>query len=108
MAKAKSRDPAVLQAETTARLIKSVADLDRLKVVNALRSGAKNVGELARIVGTEIVNISHHLGVLRRSKVVKTNKKGRFVFYSLHPDAYKVTDKGEVILLGPCRLEIPK
>jgi len=108
MAKNKGRDPGSLQVAEAARMLKAVADLDRLKIINALRGGSKNVGELAKIVGTEIVNVSHHLGVLRQSKVVKNQKKGRFVYYSLNPDTYKVSEKGELFTLGTCRLEIPK
>ena len=44
----------------------------------------------------------------RRSKTERDEKKGRFVFYSLNPDTYRNSDKGEVITLGPCRLEISK
>lgn len=108
MAKSRNRDPAAAQIEEASRMLKAVADLDRLKVIVALRSGPKNVGELAKIVGAEIVNVSHHLGVLRQAKIVKDDKRGRFVFYSLHPDVYRSNDKGETLLLGPCRLEISK
>jgi ArsR family transcriptional regulator len=108
MGKAKSRDPSAAQTEEASRMLKAVADLDRLKIINALRGGPKNVGELAKILGAEIVNVSHHLGVLRRSKIVKNDKKGRFRYYILHSDNYKVSDKGESLTLGPCRLEMGK
>lgn len=102
------KDAAALQAEATSKLLKAVADLDRLKILNYLRAGTKNVSELAELLDAEIVNVSHHLGVLRESKLVHDEKKGRFVFYSLNPETYKNTDKGEIISLGTCRLEIFK
>jgi len=63
------------------------------------------VGDLLK---AEIVNVSHHLGVLRETKLVQDEKKGRFVYYSLHPETYRNTDRGETISLASCRLEIGK
>ena len=96
------------QAEATSKLLKAVADLDRLKILNYLRAGTKNVSQLAELLDAEIVNVSHHLGVLRETKLVKDEKKGRFVFYSLHPETYRMSSGGETINLGSCRLEIYK
>lgn len=107
MAKSRLRDPKTASAIETAALLKAVADPDRLKIVESLRSGPKNVSELAKILKAEIVNVSHHLGVLRKRKIVSFQKKGRFVHYTLNPDVYEVTDRGETLNLGNCRLEIP-
>src|SRR5437763_14792229 len=106
--KEKSKDPKVMAAIETATLLKAVADPDRLKIVESLRNGPKNVTELAKILRAEIVNVSHHLGVLRRRKIVSFQKKGRFVHYTLNPDVYEVSDRGETLCLGNCRLEIPR
>ena|SRR5207253_233779 len=67
-------------------LLKAVADQDRLRLILQMREGKKNVSTLADAIGVEIVNVSHHLGVLRHSRLVKTEKVGRFVYYSLNPD----------------------
>src|SRR5207245_1778606 len=89
------KDAGWQQAKSTSKMLKAVADLDRLKILNYLRDGTKNVSELAEMLKAEIVNVSHHLGVLRETKLVQDEKKGRFVYYSLHPETYKNTDKGE-------------
>jgi len=107
MPKLKSKDPKGTMATETAAMLKAVADPDRLKIVESLRSGPKNVSELAKILKSEIVNVSHHLGVLRKRKIVSFEKKGRFVHYTLNPDVYQVSDRGETLNLGNCRLEIP-
>jgi len=98
-----TKDSAV---EATSRMLKAVADLDRLKILNYLRAGTKNVGEIADLLDAEIVNVSHHLGVLRESKLVKDDKRGRHVYYSLNPEHYKTSGGTEVFHLGFCRLEI--
>ena len=102
------KDASAVQAEATSKLLKAVADLDRLKILNYLRAGTKNVSELAELLDAEIVNVSHHLGVLRETKLVQDTKKGRFVYYTLHPETYKAGAGGETIHLGTCRLEIGK
>ena len=66
--------------------LKAVSDSDRLRLIYQLRDGRKNVSTLADAIGAEIVNVSHHLGVLRAAKVVNSEKVGRFVYYTLNPD----------------------
>ncbi|MFL5342973.1 MAG: ArsR/SmtB family transcription factor [Gemmataceae bacterium] len=67
-------------------LLKAVADQDRLRLILQMKGGKKNVSTLADAIGAEIVNVSHHLGVLRASELVKAEKVGRFVYYSLNPE----------------------
>lgn len=90
----------------TCKLLKALADSDRLRLVLHLREGEKNVGTLANALGAEIVNVSHHLGVLRGSGVVKDRKVGRFVYYTLNPDV--ITKNGSSLLfrLAGCSLVI--
>ncbi len=104
----RTKDPKIAATNDTANMLKAVADPDRLKIIESLRHGSKTVSDLAKILRAEIVNVSHHLGVLRRRKLVAFQKKGRFVHYKLNPDLYKVSDRGETLLLGGCKLEIPK
>ena len=66
--------------------LKALADPDRLRIGNILLGGPKNVSELASELNTGIVNVSHHLQVLRRARVLEAQKHGKFVIYSVHPD----------------------
>ena len=66
------------------------------------------VTEISRILDNEIVNISHHLSVLRGTGLVQDVKDGRFVNYSLHPDKFDIRDPSRTVMdLGWCRIEIP-
>src|SRR4051794_20148626 len=102
------RDAAAIQAEATSKILKAVADLDRLRIIHILRGGAKNVSQLADALGAEIVNVSHHLSVLRENNIVHHEKKGRFVFYTLHPNVYRAGSGTEVLEVNNVRLEIFK
>jgi ArsR family transcriptional regulator len=98
-----------LQSQKCARRLKAVADPERLRIIQLLQTGPKNVTELAAELGIEMVNASHHLGVLRNASLVLDEKQGRHVVYSLHPDVFQPKSKAADFLdLGCCRLEIPK
>ena len=100
-----------LQPERCARLLRSVADPERLRIIQCLRAGPKNVSELAALLGAEVVNVSHHLRVLRQAGLVEDEKHGRFVQYRLHPRVYQAVlpaQEPEYLDLGCCRIEMPK
>ena len=95
-----------IDVDRTSSLLKAVSDSDRLKIVLLLREGKKNVGTLAKAIGAEIVNVSHHLSVLRSKKVVNTQKVGRFVYYTLNPDYMRQDGNTIHFQLGGCKLII--
>jgi DNA-binding transcriptional ArsR family regulator len=100
-----------LQPDRCARILRALADPERLRIIHCLRGGARNVSELAALLDAEVVNISHHLGVLRHAGLVQDEKQGRFVVYRLHPDVFRGSRTGEEadhLDLGCCRLELPK
>jgi DNA-binding transcriptional ArsR family regulator len=98
-----------LEPERCARMLKALADPERLRIIDCLRQGPRNVTDISRELAADIVNVSHHLGVLRGAGLVLDEKHGRFVVYQLHPEVF---DKGgarkEHLDLGCCRLEMPK
>src|SRR5262245_2685231 len=100
-----------LQSRKCARKLKCLADPERLRIIQCLRTGPKNVSEIAEKLDISLVNVSHHLGVLRQADIVIDEKQGRFVVYRLAPNFYQPTESNEVndhLDLGCCRLEIPK
>ena len=62
--------------------LKALADPDRLRIVNHLLRGSKNVTDLADELDLPVVNVSHHLQVLRRVGMLEARKQGKFVIYS--------------------------
>jgi DNA-binding transcriptional ArsR family regulator len=98
-----------LQSTECARRLKALADPERLKIIQLLQGGPKNVSTLAELLGSDIANVSHHLGVLRHAGLLRGEKKGKFVVYSLHPDIFRPKAPGQaadVLDLGCCRLEL--
>jgi len=66
-----------------AQLCKTFSDPKRLMILNELRSGEKQVGDLARTLQTPQAVISRHLAVLRERGVVVPRREGTNVYYSL-------------------------
>ena len=98
-----------LQSTECARRLKALADSERLKIIQLLQGGPKNVSTISELLGDDIANVSHHLGVLRHAGLVRDEKQGKFVVYSLHPDVFRPGKPGQaadVIDLGCCRLEL--
>jgi DNA-binding transcriptional ArsR family regulator len=103
------KDP--LQPDRCARLLRALADPERLRIIRCLSHGPKNVSQIAALLQTPVVNVSHHLGVLRQARLVEDEKQGRFVIYQLRPNVYQPADAcgaTEYLDLGCCRLEIPR
>ena len=100
-----------LQSDHCAEKLRALGDPWRIKIIDALRVCPLSVGELADHLESEVVTVSHHLGVLRHAGLVEREKQGRFVAYSIHEGVFqptKSTRTTEHINLGCCRLEIPK
>ena len=98
-----------ISSKECAERLKALADQDRLRIVQVLRDGEKNVGDIAAELGEEISNVSHHLQILKGEGIVETEKQGRFVVYRLHPDVFAATrSSADCLDLGCCKLELPK
>ena len=96
-----------LTSDLCAERLRALADKERLRIVEVLRGGRHNVGQIATAVGTTVANVSHHLRILKRTGLVRSQKQGRFVLYSLHPDVFdgKAATSGRLDL-GCCKLEL--
>jgi DNA-binding transcriptional ArsR family regulator len=55
----------------------ALAAPERIKIVRFLRDGARDVTEIAAMLGTAPVNVCHHAKVLREAGLVESRKEGR-------------------------------
>lgn len=63
--------------------INSFNELTRLKILFLLKDSPANVKELQKLTSRSQSAISHHLAVLRSENLVKYEKDGRNIIYSL-------------------------
>ncbi len=64
-------------------LFKEVAEPSRRIILVELKNGPRNVTDLVALTGMKQPNVSNHLAKLRAKGIVRANKVGRQVFYSL-------------------------
>ncbi len=94
------------QSELCAAKLAALAAPERLRILTFLRDGPRNVGEIAEMLDTPAVNVSHHMHVLTHARLVTRRKQGRFVYYALMPGVLE-TEGEDRLNLGCCRLELP-
>ena len=63
--------------------LKAMAHSGRLAILFHLYGGAKTVGELSRLLGLRQPAVSQQLARLRAETMVKTQRKGKHVIYSI-------------------------
>jgi DNA-binding transcriptional ArsR family regulator len=80
--------PGVAEAglEAAADLLRALANAHRLAIVSELRAGARCVHELVEALGVSQPLVSQHLRILRASQLVRTERRGREIAYSLGDD----------------------
>lgn len=55
----------------------------RLEILDILRNGEKSVNELVQLTGLNQSNVSQHLQIMKDRGILKIEKKGNYVFYSV-------------------------
>jgi DNA-binding transcriptional ArsR family regulator len=66
-----------------AAYFQALSEPTRLKILNFLREGERNVGELAQLCGFTAANISRHLTLLTKNGLVARESRGTSVYYRI-------------------------
>ena len=90
--------------EERAERLRAVADETRIRILRILLDGAQCVTELAQSLGLEQPTVSHHLGLLRRAKLVTAQRQGKRVLYAVAPEVRPVDGEASSLDLGCCRI----
>jgi DNA-binding transcriptional ArsR family regulator len=70
-----------------AAAFKALGDPLRLAIVEALRSGERNVSDLVRVTGGAQANVSKHLQILHAAGIVQRRRAGLYTCYRLADSA---------------------
>ncbi len=83
-------DPAL---EQVAGFFRAMAEPLRLKILNVLRTGERNVGEITAELACSQANASKHLAVLAGSGLVEKRQSGTSTYYRIRdPRIYELCD----------------
>ncbi|MEM0921609.1 MAG: metalloregulator ArsR/SmtB family transcription factor [Pseudomonadota bacterium] len=75
-----------LQLDQTTELAETfglLADPTRLSIVIACMDQERSAGEIAELLGSSASLTSHHLRLLRSARMLKSERRGKQVFYSM-------------------------
>jgi DNA-binding transcriptional ArsR family regulator len=67
-------------------VFKALASEPRRRMLNHLAGGPMTVGEIAEKFEMELPSISKHLSVLREAGLIRQQKRGQFILYTLAAD----------------------
>jgi ArsR family transcriptional regulator len=75
------------RAERLAELFHALSDPTRLRILAALRNGEQCVCNLMGLLVAQQSRLSFHLKTLKDAGLVNDRREGRWIHYSLDPDA---------------------
>jgi len=71
------------QIELAAEWFRLLADPTRLRILHFLQAGRQTVGEITAALRTSQPNASRHLQALRHAGLVRRERSGNFIYYSI-------------------------
>jgi ArsR family transcriptional regulator len=84
--------------------LSAIGEASRLAIIRTLATGPRNVTDLAKALGVEPMNVSHHLRMLKNAGLISVEQRGKYLWYALvganaagavlelaHPSGVKVT-----------------
>lgn len=75
--------PAIRDFESAAAVFKALSNANRLVIVNTVAGGERCVADLTALLGLDMSTVSNHLTVLRNVGILKSERRGTQIFYSL-------------------------
>lgn len=69
--------------QEVAHYFQALAEPNRLRILNFLRDGEKNVGEITNLCGTSAANVSRHLTMLAKHGLVTREVRGNAAYYRI-------------------------
>ncbi len=67
--------------ETIAEIFKTLSDPNRLRIIKALTLDCQSVSAIVEATEMSQPLVSHHLSVLRRRGLARTERRGAYTFY---------------------------
>ena len=89
-----------------AALFHALSDRTRLSIVQRLRAGERCVCELTDALDAAQSRLSFHLKVLKDAGLVTDRREGRWMYYTVNPDALaEVAELADVLASPPSAAE---
>jgi len=70
-------------AEKASDFLKSIANVQRLRILCAVMDGELSVGDIAQAVDASQSVVSQHLALMRREGIVQPRRDGQSIYYRI-------------------------
>ncbi len=70
-------------------VFKALADPTRRDILRRLREGSMSAGDIAEKFDMTRASLSHHFNVLKAAQLVRTERRGQQIFYSLNTSVFE-------------------
>lgn len=70
-------------------VFKAMADPTRRAILKRLQSGALSAGEIGEAFDITPASLSHHFNVLKQADLVRTERRGQYIVYSLNSTVFE-------------------
>ena len=75
--------------EPEQELFKALADPQRRKILKLLKAGSLSAGEIAEAFSITKGSLSHHFNVLKAAELVRSERRGQQIVYSLNTSVFE-------------------
>jgi DNA-binding transcriptional ArsR family regulator len=76
----------MLRAENVFR---ALADPNRRRILTILKDGSRTAGEIAERFPISMASLSHHYGVLKAADLIRSERRGQNIVYSLNTTVFE-------------------
>ncbi len=70
-------------------VFKAMADPTRRAILKRLQGGSLTAGEIGAAFQMTPASLSHHFSVLKRADLVRTERRGQYIVYSLNSTVFE-------------------
>ncbi|MEO7067170.1 MAG: autorepressor SdpR family transcription factor [Rhodanobacter sp.] len=70
-------------------VFKAMADPTRRAILKRLQAGPLTAGEIGAAFDMTSASLSHHFNVLKRADLVRTERRGQYIVYSLNSTVFE-------------------
>ena len=78
-----------MQSMKQQEVFKAMADPTRRAILKRLQGGALSAGEIGAAFDITPASLSHHFTVLKQADLVRTERRGQYIVYSLNSTVFE-------------------
>ena len=78
-------------SDTQQSIFKALADPTRRDILNRLQGGSQTAGSIAELFPITRASLSHHFNILKAADLVRTERRGQHIVYSLNATVVQET-----------------